>query len=53
LVVVAFEGQAKDSGPRMSARFFAVFTVRNDLIVRVHEYTTREEALTAVGQLRD
>ena len=49
LVVVAFEGQAKDSGPRMSAHFLAVFTVRNDLIVRVHEYTTRDEALAAVG----
>jgi ketosteroid isomerase-like protein len=51
LAVVAFEGQAKD-GPQMSATFFAVFTLRNDVVVGVHEYTTRAEALAAVGRLR-
>jgi ketosteroid isomerase-like protein len=51
LAVVAFEGQAKD-GPQMSATFYAVFTLRNDIVVRVHEYATRAEALAAVGQLR-
>jgi hypothetical protein len=45
---VAYEGQARD-GPRMSATFYAVFTVRNDLVVGVHEYTTRDEALAALG----
>jgi ketosteroid isomerase-like protein len=49
LVTVAFEGQAKDGGPQMSATFYAVFTVRNDLVAGVHEYTTRAEALAGLG----
>ena len=51
LVEVPFTGKPKD-GPRMSGTFFAVFTVRNDLLVRVHEHTTRAEALAAVDQFR-
>jgi len=48
LVDVAFTGKPKD-GPRMNATFFAVFTLRNDLVARVDEYTTRAEALAALG----
>jgi ketosteroid isomerase-like protein len=48
LVDVAFTGKPKD-GPRMNAQFFAVFTLRNGLVARVDEYTTRAEALAALG----
>ena len=48
LVDVAFTSRPKD-GPPMNARFFAVFTVRNGLILRVDEYTTRAEALAALS----
>jgi hypothetical protein len=51
LAVIAYEGHAKN-GPQMSATFHAVFTLRNDVVVGVHEYTTRVEALAAVGKLR-
>ena len=51
LTVVAFEGQAKD-GPQMSSKFYAVFTVRNEVVVGVHEYTTRAEALAAAADDR-
>ena len=51
LTVVAFEGQAKD-GPQMSSTFYAVFTVRNEVVVGVDEYTTRAEALAAAADDR-
>ena len=51
LVTVTFAGQTKD-GPRMSGGFFAVFTLRNNRVLRVDEYTTRAEALAAVAQLQ-
>ena len=51
LVEVAFVGKAKD-GPRMDGTFFAVFTVRNNLVLGMHEHTTRAEALMAADQLR-
>jgi ketosteroid isomerase-like protein len=48
LVDVPFTGKPKD-GPRMNARFFAVFSLRKGLVVRVDEYTTRDEALALLG----
>jgi ketosteroid isomerase-like protein len=48
-VVVGLVGKGKDSAPRMDARFFDVFTVRERLIVRIEEYTSRDQALEAAG----
>jgi hypothetical protein len=36
-------------GMRMDARFFDVVTVREGLIVRIEEYTGRDQALEAAG----
>jgi len=47
--VVGLHGQSKESGGRMDARFYDVFTVRDGLIVRLEEYATRAEALEAAG----
>jgi len=47
--VVGLVGSEKDSGGRMQTRFFDVFTVREGQIVRIEEYTTKTEALEAVG----
>lgn len=47
--VVALVGQGKNSGMRMDARFFDVITVREGLIVRIEEHTSREQALEAAG----
>jgi ketosteroid isomerase-like protein len=45
--VVALVGTGKNSGTRMEARFFDAFTVREGLIVRIEEYTDRNQALEA------
>jgi ketosteroid isomerase-like protein len=47
--VVGLIGKGKNSGLRMDARFFDVFTVRERLIVRIEEYTGRNQALEAAG----
>ena len=47
--MVGLVGSEKDSGGRMQTRFFDVFTVREGQIVRIEEYTTKTEALEAVG----
>jgi ketosteroid isomerase-like protein len=46
-VVVALIGKGKDSRIEIGSRFFDVFTVREGLIVRIEEYTSRTEALEA------
>jgi ketosteroid isomerase-like protein len=51
--VVGLHGQSKDGGGMMDARFYDVFTVRDGLIVRLEEYTTRAEALEAAGRASD
>jgi ketosteroid isomerase-like protein len=51
--VVGLHGQSKDGGGRMDARFYDVFTVRDGLITRLEEYTTRAEALEAAGRASD
>jgi ketosteroid isomerase-like protein len=48
-VVVGLAGKDKESDFPVQARFFDVFTVRGGLIVRIEEYTSRAEALEAVG----
>jgi ketosteroid isomerase-like protein len=47
--VVGLVGKGKNSGMRMDARFYDVFTVREMLIVRIEEYVSRREAFEAAG----
>jgi len=47
LGVVTLVGQARDEGPRIEGRFFSLFTMRNGKLVRLEEYTTRDEAVEA------
>jgi ketosteroid isomerase-like protein len=49
LAVVGLHGQSKDASGTMDARFYAIFTVEDGLIVRLEEYSTRAEALEAAG----
>ena len=48
-VVIALVGTGKNSGRRMDARFFDIFTLRGGLIARIEEYLARNDALEAVG----
>ena len=43
--VVTPAGKGKDSPARMDARFYDVLTIKDGLIARLEEYTTRSEAL--------
>jgi ketosteroid isomerase-like protein len=49
LGVIALAGQGKGSDARMDARFYDVFTIRDGMIARLKEYTSREEAMDAAG----
>jgi ketosteroid isomerase-like protein len=46
-LVMEPEGVGKDSPHPMDTRFHAIFTVRDGLVARLEEYTSREEALAA------
>jgi ketosteroid isomerase-like protein len=43
------EGVGKESSRPMDSRLHAIFTVRDGLVVRLEEYTSRDEALAAAG----
>lgn len=42
-------GRAKHTGIETEVTFFVIYTIRKGRFVEVREYTTREEALEAVG----
>jgi ketosteroid isomerase-like protein len=48
-VVIAMDthGRGRDSGIELTMRFHYLYTVRDERVVRVHVYVTREEALAA------
>ena len=48
-LLMELEGVGRDSGHPMGSRFHAIFTVRDGLVVRLEEYTSREDALAAAG----
>jgi ketosteroid isomerase-like protein len=48
-VVIALEAVGKDSERPIDSTFHAIFTVRDGLIGRLEEYTSREEAMAAAG----
>jgi ketosteroid isomerase-like protein len=47
--VVSVVGKAKTGGTSMETRLFDLFTLRNGRIVRLEEFTSREQALAAAG----
>lgn len=49
VVTTRFKGTGKGSGVKVEARLYEVFTVREDKIVRMDEFTERSEALGAAG----
>ena len=46
-IVIEPEGVGKDSPLPMDSRFHSIFTVRDGLVIRLEEYTSREEAARA------
>jgi ketosteroid isomerase-like protein len=48
-LVMEPKGVGKDSPLPMDSRFHALFTVRDGLVVRLAEYTSREDAMEAAG----
>ena len=49
LVVALFRGRGRASGADVEARFYEVYALRDGKVVRVDEFTEREEALEAAG----
>ena len=52
VVATLLRGRGRGSGIEVEAHFYDVYTVRDGKIVRMDEFTSRAEALEAVG-LRD
>ena len=46
---VRVEGRAGQSGLEVSQSFFHLFELRNGKILRMHEYESRDDALSAAG----
>ena len=42
-------GRGKGSGLPLTEKFFGVYTIRDDKVVRIEWFTTREQALEAAG----
>ena len=51
LAVIRLTGRGTGSGMEIDQRFFQVYAIRNDKIVRMVEFLTRERALEAAGLL--
>jgi ketosteroid isomerase-like protein len=49
VATVHFRGRGRGSGIETEARFYEVYTVRDGKIIRMDEYTEREDALEAAG----
>jgi ketosteroid isomerase-like protein len=49
VVVAYFRGRGRESGVEVDARFYDVYTLSRGKIVRVDEYSDRDEALSAAG----
>jgi ketosteroid isomerase-like protein len=47
--VLELSGRDKTTGREISSRFYDVVTIRDGMIARLEEYTTREEAMDAAG----
>jgi len=49
LITAYFRGRGRGSGVEVDARFYDVYTLRDGRIVRVDEFTDRDDALEAAG----
>ena len=50
--VVGLSGRDKTTGREITSRFYDVATIRDGMLARLEEYTTREEAMAAVSRPR-
>ena len=49
VVTVRLGGRGRGSGVEIDARFYDVYTLRDNKIVRMDQFTERSEALAAAG----
>jgi ketosteroid isomerase-like protein len=47
--VIALSGRDKTTGREISSRFYDIFTIRDGMIGRLEEYTSREDAMEAAA----
>jgi ketosteroid isomerase-like protein len=50
-VIACFQGRGRGSGVRVEQRLYEVYTLRNGRILRVDEFSDRDQALEAAGLL--
>jgi uncharacterized protein len=50
-VIACFQGRGRGSGVRVEQRLYEVYTLRNGGILRVDEFSDRDQALEAAGLL--
>ena len=51
IVIACFRGRGRGSGVRVAQRLYEVYTLRNGKVLRVDEFSDRDQALEAVGLL--
>ena len=49
VVIACFRGRGRGSGVRVAAWLFEVYTLRNGRVLRVDEFSDRDQALEAAG----
>jgi len=49
IVIACFRGRGRGSGVRVAQRLYEVYTLRNGKVLRVDEFSDRDQALEAVG----
>ena len=49
VVIACFRGRGRGSGVRVAERLYEVYTLRNGRVLRVDEFSDRDQAFEAVG----
>jgi ketosteroid isomerase-like protein len=49
VVIACFRGRGRGSGVTVAQRLYEVYTLRNGRVLRVDEFTDRDQALEAAG----
>jgi ketosteroid isomerase-like protein len=49
IVIACFQGRGRGSGIRVAQRLYEVYTLRNGKVLRVDEFSDRDQAVEAVG----
>ena len=49
VVIACFRGRGRGSGVRVAERLYEVYTLRNGRVLRVDEFSDRDQALEAAG----